>query len=179
MARTLRWRPGSPGMEVVAPHLDVAEDVLDLARWLCTAEEVSVSVLIPVRKGAPEWLAPAISDGLVFFSATPWLPSLRSIITTFGHLYMTSANLIGEPPTVTAAQAGKALGEDLLVLDCDSSRDPSVEHGSTTMVYVSRDGELAVTRPGINDRGFGGGPSAYEDALTRRWHTHCRQSAGR
>jgi hypothetical protein len=60
-----------------------------MARWLCESE--LVSLLAPVRPGTPGWLSPAISGGMVFTS-TPWLPELATIIATFSHPYMSSAN---------------------------------------------------------------------------------------
>jgi tRNA A37 threonylcarbamoyladenosine synthetase subunit TsaC/SUA5/YrdC len=158
---------GVADLDVLAAHLDVDEDVVALARWLSESE--SVSLLIPIRGDAPGWLGPATSDGMVFFSAAPWLSEVRSIITAFDHLYVTSANITGEPPATTAARAYETFGESLPVLDCDALRDPLLEHGSTTILRVSGAGELSVARPGINDRRFGAGPAAYAQELSRRW----------
>src|SRR5579859_7406227 len=67
-------------IDLIAPYLDLADGVLPMARWLCESE--MVSLLVPVRAGAPSWLSPAISDGMVFFTSTPWLPALAPIITS-------------------------------------------------------------------------------------------------
>ncbi|GAA1877056.1 hypothetical protein GCM10009753_00020 [Streptantibioticus ferralitis] len=81
---TAKQRPASQPVgvsvadfDVLAAYLEVDEDVLPLARWLCESE--LVSLLAPIRRSAPDWLGPAASDGMVFFTAAPWLPELRSI----------------------------------------------------------------------------------------------------
>jgi len=155
-------------MDVIAPYLGLADGLLPMARWLCESE--LVSLMVPVRPGAPGWLAPAISDGIVFFSATPWLPELAEIIATFGHLYVSSANTSGERSATTAAEVGRSFGDDLLVLDGDPYRDRSRPHGSTTIVRMTRAGDLAIARPGINNEAFGPDLSAYASDLSRRWH---------
>jgi tRNA A37 threonylcarbamoyladenosine synthetase subunit TsaC/SUA5/YrdC len=154
-------------LDVIAPYLDLADGVLPMARWLCESE--LVSLMVPVRPGAPGWLSPAISGGLVFFSATPWLPGLVPIIAAFGHLYVSSANTTGERSATTAAQVGRSFGDDLLVLDGDACRDQSRPHGSTTMVRMTSAGDLAVARPGINNEAFGPDLNAYASDLSRRW----------
>jgi L-threonylcarbamoyladenylate synthase len=152
---------------VIAPYLDLAADLLPLTRWLCESE--LFSLLVPVRDEAPGWLTPAISDGLVFFTAAPWLPPLAPVIGAFRCLYMSSANATGGQPATSAAEAGRAFGADLLVLDADGYRDQSRTHGSTTMVQVSRTGDLAVARSGINNEAFGEDLGGYAQDLSRRW----------
>jgi L-threonylcarbamoyladenylate synthase len=154
-------------LDLIAPYLDLGASVLPLARWLCESE--LVSLLAPVRPDAPGWLSPAISGGMVFFTSTPWLPELAAIIVSFGHLYMSSANITGARSATTAAEAGQAFGEKLVVLDGDPYRDQSRPHGSTTMVRISRDGDLAVARAGINNADFGTDLAGYTADLTRRW----------
>jgi tRNA A37 threonylcarbamoyladenosine synthetase subunit TsaC/SUA5/YrdC len=154
-------------IDVIAPYLDLADDVLPMARWLCEYE--LVSLLVPVQPGAPGWLSPAISDGMVFFTCTPWLPGLATIIGTFGHLYVSSANTTGERSATTVAEVRQAFGDALLVLDGDAYRDQSRPHGSTTMVRMTRAGDLAVARPGINNEAFGPGLDTYASDLARRW----------
>jgi tRNA A37 threonylcarbamoyladenosine synthetase subunit TsaC/SUA5/YrdC len=154
-------------LDVIAPYLDVEMGVLPLARWLCESE--LVSLLAPAHPDAPGWLAPATADGMVFFTCTPWLPQLASIVADFGYLYMSSANITGSRSAVTAAEAAEAFGEKLIVLDGDPYRDQSRPQGSTTMVRLSRDGDLAVARPGINNAAFGTDLAGYAADLTRRW----------
>jgi tRNA A37 threonylcarbamoyladenosine synthetase subunit TsaC/SUA5/YrdC len=155
-------------IEILAPYLDIAAGVLPLARWLCESE--LVSLLAPVRPGPPDWLAPAISDDMLFFTSTPWLDRAATIIATFGHLYMSSANMTGGPSATTAAAAGQAFGDKLIVLDGDPWRDQTRPQGSTTMVALTRDGDLAVARPGINNAAFGADLDGYATDLSRRWH---------
>ncbi|HWG23795.1 Sua5/YciO/YrdC/YwlC family protein [Actinospica sp.] len=161
---------GVADMAVIAPYLDLCEDLVSMAGWLCGSE--LVSLLAPIRPDPPEWLSPAISDGMAFFTSTPWLPALSSIIAEFGYLYMSSANITGSGSATSAAEAGRAFGERLVVLDGDAFRDPSRTHGSTTMVRVSRDGELTVARPGINNVAFGADLTGYAAELSRRWEQH-------
>ena len=154
---------------VIAPYLDLGEDMVAMARWLCESE--LVSLLVPVKQEAPAWLSPAISDGMAFFTCTPWLPPIASIIASFRHLYMSSANITGGRSATTAAEAAQAFGDRLIVLDGDQYRDQSRPQGSTTMVRLSRDGDLAVARPGINNAAFGPDLADYADHLTRCWRT--------
>jgi tRNA A37 threonylcarbamoyladenosine synthetase subunit TsaC/SUA5/YrdC len=154
-------------LDVVAPYLDVTDGVLPMVRWLCESE--LVSLLAPVRPGGPGWLSPAIAEGMLGFTSVPWLPDIAKIITEFGHLYVSSANLTGRQSATTAAEAGRAFGDSLVVLDGDPLRDQSRPHGSTTMVLVSRDGDLAVARPGINNHVFGQDLTGYATYLAARW----------
>jgi tRNA A37 threonylcarbamoyladenosine synthetase subunit TsaC/SUA5/YrdC len=160
-------------LDVIAPYLGLADGVLPMARWLCESE--LVSLMTPVRPGVPGWLTPAVSDGMVLFSATPWLPEIAPIIATFGHLYVSSANTTGEQSATTAAQVGQSFGDNLLVLDGDAYRDRSRPHGSTTIVRMTEDGDLTVARPGINNEAFGTDLKAYAGDLSRRWQAASRQ----
>jgi tRNA A37 threonylcarbamoyladenosine synthetase subunit TsaC/SUA5/YrdC len=178
---TAKKRPASQpvgvsvvNIDVIAAHLGVDDGVLPLARWLCDSE--LVSLLVPVRPGAPKWLRPATSEGMVFFSAAPWLPELAEIIATFEHLYISSANITTGRPATTVAEAGQAFGDDLFVLDGEALRDQSITHGSTTIVRVSAAGELGVARPGINNAAFGVDLAGYADDLSRRWQAGPRSA---
>jgi L-threonylcarbamoyladenylate synthase len=161
-------------LDVVAPYLDVAEGVLPMARWLSESE--LVSLLVPVRPGGPGWLRPATVEGRLCFTCAPWLPDIAKIITEFGRLYVSSANLTGGQPATTAAQAGQAFGDRLVVLNGDLLRDRSRPHGSTTMVRVSRGGDLTVIRPGINNRAFGEDLAGYATDLAARWRARGREA---
>jgi L-threonylcarbamoyladenylate synthase len=155
-------------IDVIAPYLDLADDAVPLARWLCESELLSLLVPVSLAR-APGWLAPAVQDGLVFFTAAPWLPELATIIGYFGHLYMSSANITSGQPAVTAAEARRVFGDDLIVLDGDARRDPSRPHGSTTIVRMTGAGDLTVARPGINNAAFRADLDAYVCDLSRRW----------
>jgi tRNA A37 threonylcarbamoyladenosine synthetase subunit TsaC/SUA5/YrdC len=154
-------------LDVVAPYLDVAEVMLPMARWL--SEHELVSLLVPVRPAGPGWLSPATVNGLLAFTCAPWLPVIAKIIAEFGRLYVSSANLTGGQSATTAAEAGQAFGDRLVVLDGDPLRDQSRPHGSTTMLQVNRDGDLAVVRPGINNQAFGEDLTGYAADLAARW----------
>jgi tRNA A37 threonylcarbamoyladenosine synthetase subunit TsaC/SUA5/YrdC len=154
-------------IEMVALYLDLAAGTLALARWLCESE--LVSLLAPVGPDTPGWLTPAVSGGMLFFTSTPWLDRAATIIATFGHLYMSSANLTGGQSATTADAAGRAFGDELIVLDGDAWRDQARPQGSTTMVALTRDGDLTVARPGINSAAFGADQDAYAADLSQRW----------
>ncbi|MET8556020.1 Sua5/YciO/YrdC/YwlC family protein [Streptomyces sp. NPDC004959] len=161
-------------IDAVAPYLDVAEEVLPMMRWLGESERVSL--LAPVRPDGPRWLRPATLDGMVFFTSMPWIPECAGILAEFEHLYMSSANLTGSPPTTTAAETRAAFGDLLLVVDGDRLRDGTRPHGSTTMVRVNSHGELAVARSGINNAAFASDPAAYATDLAKRWNAHADTS---
>jgi L-threonylcarbamoyladenylate synthase len=157
-------------IDVIAAYLDLGPGVLPMARWL--GETELVSLLAPVRPDRPGWLSPAISDGMMLFTSAPWLPRIATIIASFEYLYMSSANITGGQSATTAAEAGRAFGDNLIVLDGDPYRNPSRPHGSTTMVRISRAGDLAVARPGINNAAFGTDLAGYADDLSARWRAH-------
>jgi L-threonylcarbamoyladenylate synthase len=160
-------------LDVVAPYLAVAEATTSQLRWLNESE--TVSVLVPVAEPTPAWMAPAIQDGWVFFTAAPWRADLADLLGEFGSVFMSSANATGGATAVTAGQAGAAFGEQVLVLDGDADRDPTTEHGSTTMLRVGATGDVAVARSGVHDAAFGGGPEAYAEDLRRRWDARVRR----
>jgi L-threonylcarbamoyladenylate synthase len=179
---TAKWRPADQpaavsvaDLGIVAPYLDVADDVLAMIQWLGVSEQVSL--LIPVRPDGPGWLSPATVEGMLGFSCTPWLPEIGKIIAEFGHVYVSSANLTGEQSATTVAEAGEAFGDRLIVLDGDPLRDQSRPHGSTTMVRVNHDGGLAVVRAGINNQAFGDDVTGYATDLAARWRAHARGGA--
>jgi tRNA A37 threonylcarbamoyladenosine synthetase subunit TsaC/SUA5/YrdC len=155
-------------LDVLVPYLAVTEATKAELRWLGDSE--TVSVLVPLAGSAPAWLAPAVHDGLVFFTSAPWRPDLAGVLDGFGSVFMSSANATGGTTAVTAAQAGAAFGDGVLVLDGDAERDPAREHGSTTMLRVGAEGGIEVARSGIHDAGAD--PIAYADDLRRRWEAH-------
>jgi L-threonylcarbamoyladenylate synthase len=109
---------------------------------------------------------------LVCFTSTPWLPGIATILASFGHLYLSSANITGGRSATTAAEAGRAFGGKLIVLDGDAYRDRSRPHGSTTMVRMSQAGDLAVARTGINNAAFGPDLTGYANDLSARWRAY-------
>jgi tRNA A37 threonylcarbamoyladenosine synthetase subunit TsaC/SUA5/YrdC len=149
----------------VAPFLDLDEESLALAEWLC--DTAGVSLFVPARPDPPEWLSPAVADGVAFFTATPWLPGPDRLLAEVGAVYMSSANITSTAPALTADTAAAAFGATLLVLDGDPWRDPDRRHGSTSILRLDGQGQLAVARTGIND--LGEEPTAYVDRLRRAW----------
>jgi L-threonylcarbamoyladenylate synthase len=114
---------------------------------------------------------------MLSFTCTPWLPELGKIIAEFGYLYVSSANLTGAQSATTATEAGRAFGDRLIVLDGDPLRDQSRPHGSTTMLRVSRQGDLTVARRGINNLAFGDDLTGYATDLAARWRGYARAEA--
>jgi tRNA A37 threonylcarbamoyladenosine synthetase subunit TsaC/SUA5/YrdC len=151
----------------IAPAMQLDTETVDLVWWLCFVEEAGV--LVPVDATAPPWLAPATVDGMAFLGGA-WLPELSALAEGPAHLYMSSGNATSGEPAVTAAQAEAAFGGELLVADGDAFRDPSVAHGSSTMIAVRRRRQLTVVRPGINNLAFGDDHAGYVADLHRRWH---------
>jgi L-threonylcarbamoyladenylate synthase len=113
---------------------------------------------------------------LLFFTSTLWLDRAATIIATFGHLYMSSANLTGGQSATTADAARRAFGDEVIVLDGDPWRDQTRPQGSTTMVALTRDGDLTVARPGINSAAFGQDQDAYAAELSRRWRATSQEA---
>lgn len=70
---------------------------------------------------------------------------------------------------MTAAQAEAAFGGGLLVADGDAFRNPTLSHGSSTMIAVGRAAYLTVVRPGINNAAFGEDRAGYLADLRRRY----------
>lgn len=139
----------------VAPFLAVRPDTVGLVTWLCVDQRLNV--FVPLVDDAPAWLAQdrALTGGTVGLMGS-WLPGLRGVLDTFGHLYVSSANLTSRPPAVTAEQADGMFGGELLVVDGDSARDPDRTHGSATIIRVTADGGLELARHGVNDADFAG-----------------------
>jgi tRNA A37 threonylcarbamoyladenosine synthetase subunit TsaC/SUA5/YrdC len=168
-----KGRPGSQpvgvsvsSLDPVLPAVDLDAAWVDLARWLVFDE--LASVLLPVNANVPAWLEPAVSDGVAFVGGV-LPPALNPLMSGRTHVYMSSANITGTTPAVTAAQAQSMFGDRLLIADGDGFRDQSLPHGSSTMISVSSDGSLGLARPGINNRAFGDDHDAYLADLCKRW----------
>ncbi len=163
-------------LDLIAPALKLDPETVEIARWLLFSEQAGV--LVPVGAKAPGWLAPATVDGMAFLGGA-WLPELSGLHEGRTNLYMSSGNTTSGKPAVTAAEAEEVFGGDLLVVDGDAFRDPSVTHGSSTMIAVGRDAQLKVTRPGINNRAFGDDEPGYIADLIRRWPGDVPRPSGR
>jgi L-threonylcarbamoyladenylate synthase len=116
----------------VAPFLAVNRDIMRMIAWMCTAEQLNV--FAPLRDGAPSWMVQdgAQTDGSVGLMGS-WLPELRALLGTFGHLFVSSANPTQHSPAVTAREADESLGGRLLVVDGDAARDQDRHHSSATI----------------------------------------------
>ena len=147
----------------VTPFLDVAP--ADIVEWLTVTQ--GLNVFAPLAADAPTWLIG--HRGKVGLMGA-WLPPLRDILDTAGHLYVSSGNRTGSDPAVTAPRADAAFSE-LLVVDGDAHRDENVLHGSSSIIEVSRTGELRLARSGVQDTVFGEGEAFLSDLRTR-WARH-------
>lgn len=133
---------------VIRPFLAADDAIAELIGWLIF--DAHVSVLAPVVQDVPAWLAPAVVKGMAAVAGA-WLPQLDPLFRSRAYAYSSSANVTQTQPATTAAEADAAFGGRLTVIDGDPYRSPGIEHGSTTMVSVGRDGTLALVRHGIND----------------------------
>lgn len=151
----------------IASYLAVTAETAAMIEWLCVTAQVNV--FAPLTGDAPGWMVqdPALTKGTVGLMGS-WLPGLRDVLTGFGHLFVSSANRTKQAVAVTAREADDAFGGQLLVVDGDADRDPGRRHGSATMVRVFADGQLTVTRHGVNDESFDGDDDAYLAGLRQR-----------
>lgn len=150
----------------VARYLDLDEDTSAFARWL--AADQLLNLFVPVGDGSPAWMRPSTSNGwLGLMLACP--EAVRALLDKRGHLYVSSANRTGGEVAVTAAAANLAFDDELLVIDGDAERDPSVPAGSATIVRVGPQRRLEVVRGGINDAGFAGDTDGFLREVRRRW----------
>ena len=143
----------------VTPFLDVTP--ASLVEWLSVAE--GLNLFVPLVADAPNWLIG--HEGKVGLMGA-WLPQLREILDTAGHLYVSSGNRTGATPAITAAEADAAFGE-LLVVDGDVHRDEKVVHGSSSIIEISSTGDLRLARSGVQDQAFGDGEAFLADLRTR------------
>ncbi|MBV8933373.1 MAG: hypothetical protein JO285_12580 [Kutzneria sp.] len=79
---------------------------------------------------------------------------------------MSSGNLTGGRPAVTAAEADEAFQRQLLVIDGDAHRDLSRPHGSSTMLRIDPRGDIRLVRSGVQDALSD--PDHYLDDALRR-----------
>lgn len=160
VVNALKGRPADQNVGVSVHDRDEWQAVLpclDLpAGWPARVRALldrRLSLLVPLRSSHPEWLAPAVrNDYLAVFDGR-WEPVAR-LWDGFPRLYGSSANRTGQRPAATAAEAIDNFGSDAVVVDADALRDSGRQHGASTMVRISSDGELDLHRPGIQDAGL-------------------------
>ncbi len=151
----------------VAACLDLDESSMALVEWLVFREWLTV--LVPMRLGAPGWTAPATVDDTMLLAGA-WLPETLPIVDSVEVLYLSSGNRTSGQAARTAEEADAVFAGQLPVLNGDSLRSPSLPHGATTMVELAGDGSLTLARHGINDRGFDqDDPSVFVADLAQRF----------
>lgn len=121
-----------------------------------------LSLLVPLRDGDahPSWVGPAIRDGYLALFDGWWAPAAR-LWNGFPRLYGSSANRTGQSPAATATEAVAVVRGQAPVVDGDALRDLGRPHAASSMVRVSRDGELSLYRRGAQDSASGLAPDAY------------------
>ena len=159
----LKGRPENQPLGVLVSPDDTewAADIdlppLTLARVIRIGVQHNVNMMLPLRApatyAAGRWTVTAAHSGMlaVTFAVRP---DLHHLLDKFGHLYVSSANVTGAEPAVSARQAAAQFGEHTLVLDGDSERDFTRPHGSATILRVAPDGALDVLRRGVHDQTF-------------------------
>ncbi len=140
-----------------ADALDLDDATRMFARDLLMRERLTL--LLPVRAGrVPDWVCPATRDGHVLVFGACWDP-LRPIFTSIGHLHVSSANRTGHPPAASPAEARAMFPPEVHVLDATDGL-PATGRAATTTLRVTRGHTVTHTRPGAQDRAYGG-PDAY------------------
>lgn len=137
-------------LRTLRPYLALNSGSADLAAWLLAEELLTVLVPLAVPDRTPCWLSPAVRDGYALL-AGPRLKPLAVLHDAVTPLYVSSGNLTGDRPAVTARDADMEFRGRHLVIDGDEYRDPFRPHGSSTMVRLNRDGELQLVRSGVQN----------------------------
>lgn len=149
--------------DAIRGHLAVTADTERLVEWLIF--NAHLSVLAPADASVPDWLAPAVVDGLAALAGA-WFSELGPLLDGREYAYSSSANVTAAPPATDAVSADRTFDGRLVVLDGDRLRTRGIRHGSTTMLAVPADG----------DRNLGGvGPEP--GAEHRRPTSICRWAA--
>ncbi|MBV9846559.1 MAG: hypothetical protein JOZ47_16035, partial [Kutzneria sp.] len=99
------WR--IDGLTALRPHLALDPHLVDLATWLLVEELVTVLVPLAQPDRTPAWLRPSVQDGVALVAGPRFAPiaPLHDAVT---QLYVSSGNLTGGRPAVTAAEADEA-----------------------------------------------------------------------
>lgn len=147
-----QWRRVAPSVDLSPPAL---EAVLTLLRQRLT-------VLVPLLTSVPSpgWLAPAIRDGYLAAFNGYW-GTTACLWERFPRLYGSSANLTGQPPVASAAQAVAMFGGDCAVVDGGALEDAPRPRSASTMVRIDRAGRLSLYRSGAHDMAGGRGPAGF------------------
>jgi tRNA A37 threonylcarbamoyladenosine synthetase subunit TsaC/SUA5/YrdC len=140
--------------ETIKQYLNLDQYGMEIAEK-CLVEK-KMTVLCPVKNDieVPAFLLPSLNKNHVLLFAAH-LAGLQQLCLQFPSLYVSSGNVTRMEPKqlCTDVQAQfKEFGNPefrLLLVDGDHLRDRHQLHGSTTMVMISRTGELSVKRKGI------------------------------
>lgn len=159
----LKGRPDDQSLGIlVSPDdaqwtADVDLPPLALSRVIRIGAQTNLNMMVPLRTpqtvDAQRWTVTAAHNGLlaVTFAVRP---DTQRLLDVFGHLYVSSANVTGAEPAISAQQALAQFGARTLILDGDRERNFSQPHGSATIVRAAPDGTLDVLRRGIHDQTF-------------------------
>ncbi|TDD70349.1 hypothetical protein E1293_34865 [Actinomadura darangshiensis] len=170
---TAKGRPAEQptGMAIADPagirqYITLDPESLQFAEWASRVRKINL--LVPVTDDVPDWLKPAVVDGRAGITLA-WLPELRPLLDSFGHLYLSSANRTKNDVATTAHAAGTEF-PDHLVLDGDRLRDPTMKSGSAAMILFDKDLATRIHRGGIHLDGHPD-PDAYLTDLKRAWQS--------
>ncbi|HEY9602406.1 MAG TPA: hypothetical protein V6C85_12395 [Allocoleopsis sp.] len=140
--------------ETVKQYFNLDQHGMEIAEE-CLIEK-KMTVLCPVKNDieVPTFLLPSLNNNHVLLFAAH-LAGLQQLCLQFSSLYVSCGNVTKMEPQqlCTDVQAQfKEFGNPefrLLLVDGDHFRDRHQRHASTTMVTISRTGELSVKRKGI------------------------------
>ena len=133
---------------LVAPHLALDADSVELARWLA-ADEL-VNLMVPIAAHAPRWMHSAATGGFLGVSLA-WGEQTYSLLEEHERIFVSSANHTGGEVATTAAAANAAFDDQLLVIDGDRWRDPAAPSSSGTIIKITSHRTLDLVRHGIHD----------------------------
>lgn len=155
-----------------APSIDLSPAALDAVLALL-GQRLTVLVPISSQVPPPQWVAPAIRDGYLaafngYWAATAYLWE------RFGRLYGSSANISGQPPATSAAQAVAMFGADCAVVDVGEFEGTPGPRSASTMVRIDRSGRLELYRAGAQDAASGREPAGFVRHLAAGVGLSCR-----
>lgn len=150
----------------VAHCLDLPPAAVDAVEALLT-ERLTVLAPLANHGALPSWVAPAVRDGyLAAFNG--WWAATAELWRRFPRLYGSSANVTGQPPAASAAQARAMFGTDCVVVDAAGLDGPSAGRSASTMVRLDPAGRLGLVRSGAQDAGYEGGSKEFLRNLATR-----------
>lgn len=119
---TLKQRPESKGLILIAPHLDyflpyIDENALSLTEWqrFSRPTDQAITWIMPAKATVPSYLTGNFNSIALRLCQVPAVAQLCEA-TGFA-LTSTSANLTGQPPCRTASEVIAQFGDDFPVLN--------------------------------------------------------------